>query len=65
MALTKEQIERYMKNPNLCPFCQSTQIAGEQLEVNDGSAFQPVSCLSCGKDWEDNYTLTSVTSNVE
>lgn len=65
MPLTEEQSKRYLENLSLCPFCQSSQIVAGHIEINDGYAFQPIFCSDCGKDWEDNYTLTSVTSNVE
>lgn len=40
-----------------CPKCGSDNIVGEQLTVDSGSCFQPVSCLDCHFSWKDTYQL--------
>jgi transcription elongation factor Elf1 len=44
---------------NICPCCESEDIEGGHIEVQDGGAIQPVSCNNCGAEWEDLYNLDS------
>lgn len=41
-----------------CPSCGSSDVSGNQLEVNAGEAFQPMNCSECGATWSDSYALT-------
>jgi transposase-like protein len=44
---------------NVCPHCSSDDItATTGLSAEGGSAWQDVVCNSCGKEWQDIYTLT-------
>ena len=53
----KEYIESgYCK----CPYCGGENIEGAMIEVDSGSAYQPVSCNDCNKSWEDVYELVNV-----
>lgn len=42
-------------NANSCPKCGSTEITGDQVEINDGTVTQRVSCLDCDTVWTDIY----------
>ena len=67
-----ETLEEYLKdNPHpvsqeeyiegesgICPFCKSDDVGGRSVEVEHKSAFQVVSCSTCGAKWIDNYELT-------
>lgn len=43
-----------------CRHCGNEDLEGDNVEVNDGQAFQEVVCLECGTSWTDVYTLTHV-----
>jgi transcription elongation factor Elf1 len=45
-----------------CPCCGSVQIEGGSVEVNKAGAWQAVTCLSCGKEWNDIYKLIAYES---
>lgn len=63
MDLTKEQVTKYLDSGGAtCPVCGSSDIFGEQFEVESGEAVQPISCHACGASWEDIYTLTDVSN---
>lgn len=60
--LTEEQKTKYLTSGGCtCPFCGSPDIAGQEVCVDAGIAWQDISCSDCGKGWQDVYTLTSVT----
>lgn len=42
---------------NVCPFCGSGNIRGDELEVDGTKAFQACWCNDCGKNWADLYKL--------
>ena len=61
MSLTEEAKKRYLEESGVnCPFCGSSQIEGASVEINAGSAYQPIGCLQCDKRWNDVYTLRDV-----
>lgn len=41
-----------------CPFCRSTDITGDTIEVDGTTAWQPVVCNECDAEWQDNFNLT-------
>lgn len=58
------KVDTYLRNDALqCPYCRSSGITVRGFTGGIGSPLerrQAVLCLSCGKDWEDVYTLTGV-----
>ena len=64
--LTDNQREHYLKMRGLaCPFCGSTDIVGEEITVDEGKAYQTISCADCEQVWTDGYTLTEVLYHDE
>lgn len=51
---------RYLANPNLCPYCESEDISGELFESTDNQTWRRVTCDSCGKMWQEIFTLTDI-----
>ena len=52
--------ESYLKNPNHCPYCDTTRISGEFVEVNPGYTNQRLGCATCGRFWIEIYKLVEV-----
>ncbi len=54
----------------ICPFCgdvdrmEPTNDGGVYLQ-EDGTGFQPIKCLSCGREWRDCYALTGFEVDEE
>jgi len=55
----------YLRNPNVCPFCGSTNISAEHAEFEWDSGSRPVACEDCNKEWVEEFTLSSVIFNDE
>jgi len=47
----------YIKAPNQCPVCRSTNIRGGSVHINIGIATQTVHCQECEAEWDDVYNL--------
>ena len=60
--LTCAQRKAYLKDSNVCPFCQSPKldIVGDEVEIAGREARQEVSCSACEASWTDVYRLASV-----
>ena len=65
--MNKEQIDKYIKNPDHCPFCGADTIdtADYGFEGTDEKGTEPFiwnecSCLSCNKQWKEIYTLKTI-----
>ena len=57
--LTPEQKEKYLKNPNRCPKCDSENgISGGSWNSDGWIAWQTITCDDCNFEWYDIYTLT-------
>lgn len=53
--------EEYIDEPGRCPVCRSEGITGGFVNVDHGTASQPMSCNECDATWVDTYTLTGYT----
>jgi transposase-like protein len=45
------------KGGSCCPWCRSTNISGEGVDVHEGGATQECTCEDCNASWYDHYTL--------
>jgi transcription elongation factor Elf1 len=63
--LTKQARQKnYLDAPNYCPFCNSEDIEGHEVEICDGIATQHITC-ECGAKWTDVYRLISISVEQE
>lgn len=51
-------IKKYLKNPDVCPFCDSGNISAEEADFSFVYAWRKVSCNSCNKRWKEEFTIT-------
>lgn len=60
-------IKKYLKHDaNCCPYCESESISGSsQVEYSLSHAYRGVMCESCGKSWEEEFTITGITKQQE
>jgi len=59
-ALTTKQIKKYIKDGGgTCPYCGSSTLDGDSGEFGENCS-QEVSCVDCGRQWIDLYTLTGI-----
>jgi transcription elongation factor Elf1 len=58
--ITPKAKKKYLKSPAHCPFCNSTDIEGQMVQVDSGACWQPISCVTCKRKWDDIYKLTDV-----
>lgn len=59
-----EIVNKYLKKSSQCPFCDG-EIEGQSVDVDEGGAFQEVSCIDCGRSWVDTYCLTGINRVVD
>lgn len=48
-----------------CPFCKSSDIDGESVNIDGKTAIQDIGCLNCGAQWTDVYKLTGIDVTFE
>ena len=61
MNLTEKQKKAYIEGGGVCcPFCGGSDIEGQSIEVDAGQATQSMGCLTCDREWTDQYVLTDV-----
>lgn len=59
--ITKAMEKKYLDRRGVeCPFCESSDIEGQEINIDGGGAWQEVSCNTCGKSWNDLYELTGI-----
>jgi len=60
--IDKTQLEKYLENPDHCPFCGSDAIEGNGIEIIfDKEAIQEMSCIECEASWNDVYKLSHIS----
>lgn len=64
-VLTDEQKKEYLDNPFACPYCGSEDVRWGELAPEDYSIFRSCKCKTCGKKWDEEYSLNSVYGNDE
>jgi len=62
--MTKEQEQKYIKNPTYCPYCNSRNLDAEVLHLDGNQAYTNVECSNCKKEWTEIYTLTHIEEVV-
>lgn len=63
--ITKKIQEKYLDNPNCCPFCGSVDITGDHFEAEDSSAWRKVECNDCGEQWREVFELKFIENDEE
>ena len=59
-AISAEKKRSYLRDTGKCPYCGSTSITGESVEIDGASASQEISCAECERRWRDVYRLAKV-----
>jgi hypothetical protein len=58
----QDKVKPYIQRGGVaCPFCQSSNIEGRQFDVQAGTAWQPMSCTDCNREWNDVYRLDAIS----
>jgi hypothetical protein len=59
--LTPEMVLDYIAGHGAhCPFCDSPEIESGRLEADGASAWAPVKCSMCHREWQDVFFLGAV-----
>ncbi len=57
-----DKVKPYIESGGVaCPFCESSNIEGRQFDVQAGTAWQPMSCTDCNREWNDVYRLDAIS----
>jgi transcription elongation factor Elf1 len=61
LTLGERQKQKYLDDPDHCPFCKSRNVGGGEIDLSDGRSLdRTFSCNECGKVWVEIFTLTGV-----
>ena len=62
--MTKEEKNKYLKNPDKCPYCDSDDISGEDGNFESDKATRIVNCNEggCKQRWIEIFSLKKVYS---
>lgn len=58
-------VEKYKKNPDVCPFCGSENVTAGDTDFSYINAWRNVKCNSCKKEWTEEFTITNVAESTE
>ena len=58
----QKQSEYVSSGGVVCPFCNSEDIAGQDITIDNGIASQAINCNACLEEWTDLYQLYKVTT---
>jgi transcription elongation factor Elf1 len=57
---TEETLQRYVKHPYFCPFCEHPVVEATKLEAFENMVYQWVRCDKCETEWQDVFELVGV-----
>ena len=55
--------DQYLQDPNRCPFCESADITGDEIDFGMMSSTlltREISCNACEEHWTEHFTLTDI-----
>jgi len=56
---TAASVDQYVDQSGaLCPFCGSSNVEAQNLEMDGACAWSDCTCNDCNKEWKDEYALT-------
>jgi len=61
MTKAEELNQKYLNDPDACPFCGSTNIIGGYVDCGSDMAFRDVQCNDCQKVWTEEFKLIGIT----
>ena len=53
-------VERYVKHPYFCPFCEHKAVEATKLEAFENMVYQWVRCDKCETEWHDIFELVGI-----
>ena len=62
IKITKEQQKKYILNPNICPFCDKSDISAGYAEFQDDVGWRDVRCYDCDAQWTEGFNLTEINN---
>ena len=62
LVISKEHQKKYIKNPNICPFCDKADISAGHPEFEDDVGWRDITCLDCGTQWTEGFNLTEINN---
>lgn len=65
--LTQDDVNRYVEEGGAeCPYCgDDGGIEGSSVDIEQGQAYQEITCVSCGAYWTDCYRLERIIPGVD
>jgi len=61
MKIIQEVKKKYFSNPDLCPFCESDNISGDEADFEGKHAYRKVVCEACDMSWVEIFELTNIS----
>jgi|GEM_PF-2282472 transcription elongation factor Elf1 len=59
-AVDAATLQRYIKHPYFCPFCEHRAVEATKLEAFENMVYQWVRCDKCEIEWQDVFELVTV-----
>lgn len=61
--MTDEQKQKYLNNPNFCPYCESQNFDRLDTDSDSSALWYYWVCDTCQGSWTEEYVLTNVFGN--
>ena len=60
LELSTEHIEKYVRDPEHCPFCDSNELLAGELIPEGFSVWREIECEDCHAEWTEVFTLSTI-----
>lgn len=59
--LTKQHLDKYLKNPEACPFCDSDNLKAGSASFIESICSRDITCLSCKEEFIEEFIMVGIS----
>ena len=61
VKLTKQHLDKYLKNPEACPFCDSDNLKAGSASFIESICSRDITCLSCKEEFIEEFIMVGIS----
>lgn len=63
VKLTKEHLDKYLDNPEECPFCGSDNLKAKGASFIDTICSRDITCNNCYEDFREEFVMVGISKD--
>ncbi len=63
IKLTKQHLDKYLANPDICPFCSSEELKAGGSSFVESICSRDIECTSCKETFTEEFVMVGISQN--